>query len=511
MARLPFNPDLISSTPSKADAAKADAAKKGDQPWTVAQLAAAVREALTVGLPAKVRVIGEISNLSARGHWFFSLKDANAAMRCVCFQSSARKVRFDVKNGMEVIATGRIDFYDAQGNVQLYVDKLEPVGVGELELRYRALCEELRGKGYFEFDRKQELPAMARCVAVITSRKAAALQDVIDTAEKRWQGCRLLHVDVRVQGKNAAPEIAAAIARVNKQRKQLGVETIILTRGGGSIEDLWAFNERVVADAVFKSKLPIVAAIGHETDTTIAELVADLRCATPTQAAMAVIPDASALNHQVAQLTHRLNLSVTRLVDQHRRHLDSIARHEWFRRPDRVYAPVRQRLDHLTQSLAHHMQRMLADRSTRLSDAKTRLTRDVPRDLSEQQQRLRELAERMKRLGTNLVQLQISRLDAVARELEAVNPKRVLERGFSLTMNQDGQLVRQESDVSDGDVIRTVLADGQVSSRVETDPSSSDSVAKRLRNAPTTPTPPRRRPKRKRNRAINDDDQASLF
>ncbi len=503
MARLPFNPDLIAGPP-----AASPPATKSDRPWTVTQLANAVRSALNAGLPAKVRVIGEISNLSARTHWFFSLKDSNAAMRCVCFQSSARKVRFDVKDGMEVIATGRIDFYDAQGNVQLYVDKLEPVGVGELELRYRALCDELRKLGYFELNRKQPLPPLPRRVAVITSRKAAALQDVINTAGKRWRGCRLLLHDVRVQGDNAAGEIAAAITQLNKQRTPLTIDVIILTRGGGSIEDLWAFNERAVADAIYKSKIPIVAAIGHETDTTIAELVADVRCATPTQAAMTVIPDGDALTHQVEQLAHRLRLNMTRLLEQHRRHLQSLVRHEWLRRPDRVYAPVRQRLDHLAQQLTSQLQRVVNEQTAQLDLLAHRVTRDLPHHVATQQQQLVDLSHRLTRSTVNLFKSQAILLDAAERELDAVNPQRVLQRGYSLTMTPDGQLVRSKADVHDGEIIRTVLPDGDLNSRVESEGGKENRIAKKLRS---TPAPPRKRSTRRRKRYGSDDDQPTLF
>ena len=255
-----------------------------------------------------MRVVGEVSNLSDRTHWFFSLKDEGAAMRCVCFASNAKRVGFPMRDGMQVVVTGRVDFYDAQGSVQLYVDRIEPVGQGALELKLRQMIEELKGLGYFDLEHKQPLPTMPTRIAVVTSRSAAALQDVINTVNQRWAGCRLYLYDVRVQGEQAAGEIAEAIKRISKHGKKLGIDAVILTRGGGSIEDLWAFNERVVADAVYACGLPIVAAIGHETDTTVAELVADVRCATPTQAAMTLVPEREALHHQVHQLGQRLGL-----------------------------------------------------------------------------------------------------------------------------------------------------------------------------------------------------------
>ena len=397
-----------------------------DAPLTVSQISARIKAALADGIPGRVHVVGEVSNLSNRsagGHWFFSLKDAGAALRCVMFASKARQVRFDVRDGLEVIATGRVDFYDAQGNVQLYVDKLEPVGQGALELELKRLMAELRKLGYFDPATKMELPVMPRRIAVVTSRSAAALQDVINTAHRRWLGCRLLLYDVRVQGDDAAPQIAKAIRTMSRQGDRLGLEAIILTRGGGSIEDLWAFNERVVADAIFKCRLPIVAAIGHETDTTIAELVADVRCATPTQAAMTLVPDHAALEHQVAQLSRRLTLLTRRRFEHAQQRLLTAARHTMFRRPQNILLPVRQRLDAL--------------------DA--RLRPALPRQL--------EAATKQ--------------LDALTRQLEAIGPGSVLSRGYSYTLGPRDKLLRSVHDVQSGDRLTTVLADGRVLSRVE--------------------------------------------
>ena len=335
MGRLPFQSDPIQPDDGVEPTGDVDLPVpsqrvSGDQPLTVSTVAAMVRGVLADYLPSKVRVIGEVSNFSGRSHWFFSLKDEQATLSCVCFASSTRRVGFPVADGLQVIATGRIDYYDAQGRLQLYVDKLEPVGQGALELRFRALCEELRTAGYFDPVRKKPLPVIPRRVAVVTSRSAAALQDVINTAGQRWAGCGLLLYDVPVQGDDAAPRINAALRALSHDGARLGIDAIILTRGGGSIEDLWAFNERVVADAVLECSLPIVAAIGHETDTTIAELVADVRCATPTQAAMTLIPDRRALAHQLDQLSGRLPLLLKRQYTLNEQRLAGVLRHPIF-------------------------------------------------------------------------------------------------------------------------------------------------------------------------------------
>lgn len=416
-----------------------------DAPLTVTQIAALIKSAVTVGIPERVRVVGEVSNFSGQSHRFFSLKDGGAAVRCVMFASHAGKVRFPVKDGMEVVATGRVDFYPAQGQVQLYVDRLEPVGEGALELELRRLMAELRELGYFDPASKRALPTMPRRIAVVTSRDAAALQDVINTTQRRWPGCRLLLYDVRVQGDAAAPGISAALRTLSEQGERLEIDAILLTRGGGSIEDLWAFNERSVADAIHDCEIPVVAAIGHETDTTIAELAADLRCATPTQAAMALVPDRAALGHQTDQLADRLRL-VTRRAWEHARHrFHAAERHAMFRRPAEMLAPARQRLSHLEQRLRPSLQRRLLDAARDLAALEARIVPALPRRL--------EAADR--------------RLDALARHLDAVGPQRVLDRGYSYTLGPGGKLLRSKSQTKPGDTLTTVLGDGKIRSVVE--------------------------------------------
>jgi exodeoxyribonuclease VII large subunit len=430
MTRLPFDSEPDTPEP----------ARRADRPMTVGELAGRIKRALADGLPRKVRVVGEVSNLSDRTHWFFSLKDDGAALRCVCFATNAKRVGFAMRDGMQVVVTGRVDFYDAQGSVQLYVDTIEPVGQGALELRLRQMIEELRSLGYFELEHKKPLPTMPTRIAVVTSRNAAALQDVINTAHQRWPGCRLYLYDVRVQGEQAAGEIAGALRRLSKHGKKLRIDAVILTRGGGSIEDLWAFNERVVADAVYKCPLPIVAAIGHETDTTVAELVADLRCATPTQAAMTLVPDRESLEHQVHQAGQRLSMTLRRRVEQARHRLASAARHTLFRQPGRLIEAGSQRVQETARRLNAAMPRRLATES--------------------------------------------SRLDALARQLNAVGPMNVLERGYSYTLGPDGKLLRHTGDAKTGDRIATVLVDGRVHSIVDRDAADPPAKPKPKRHHP---------------------------
>ncbi|BAM04074.1 exodeoxyribonuclease VII large subunit [Phycisphaera mikurensis NBRC 102666] len=405
-----------------------------DAPWPVSRLAAGIQAALQEGLPRKLRVVGEISNLSARNHWFFSLKDGDASIRAVMFASAARRVAFEARDGLSVIATGRVDYYAAQGSVQLYVDALQAVGEGELEAAFRRLALELREEGLFAAERKKPLPAYPRSVAVVTSRSAAALQDVRDTARRRWPGCRLVLVDVRVQGPSAAPQVAAALARLSAEGAALGIDAVLLTRGGGSIEDLWAFNEPDVVRAVAACSLPTVAAIGHETDTTLAELAADARCATPTQAAMTLVPDERRLREQAVQLERRLTLAAGRRVEAARARVEAAARHRLFTEPARL----------------------VADARDRVAAAERRLHAAVPRRLAAARDRLL----------------------AAERTLAAVGPQRVLARGYTYTTDGSGRPLKTAEAAAGSAKLVTRFADGEVRSVPE----------RRAR-----PRPPRRR------------------
>ncbi len=478
MSRLPF-PESQPPRESQTDAKSSRKRRTTQQPaWTVTEASERIQRALVDSLPTRIRVVGEVSNFSDRTHWFFSLKDANASLRCVCFASAARKVGFPVKNGIEVIASGRVDYYAAQGSVQLYVDRLEPVGMGALELQLRQLMEELHKEGYFDPMRKMPLPAMPEKVAIVTSRTGAALQDVINTAHRRWPGCRLCLVDVHVQGAAAAPEIAAAIDALARHGRKRGIEAIILTRGGGSIEDLWAFNERVVADAIFRCPLPIVAAIGHETDTTIAELVADVRCATPTQAAMQLIPDRAALARQVDQLRSRLALMLRRKWSEEARWIDQLA--------PRLLAQARQRIGQQRRQLDAFARHPALGRP---GDAVKR-----------EHQRVDQLTRRLLTAGDQAAKICRRHVDALDRHLAAVGPQRVLQRGYTYTLTPDGKLLRSANDANAGDRITTVLHDGKLASIVEGEGG----------DAP----PPARAPKKKRRRASkarDDQEQGNLF
>jgi exodeoxyribonuclease VII large subunit len=324
------------------------------------------------------------------------------------------------------------------------------------------------------------LPIVPRAIAVVTSRSAAALQDVIDTASRRWAGCRLLLFDVRVQGENAAPQIARAIRSLSENGAGLGIEAVILTRGGGSIEDLWAFNEREVVDALFDCELPVVAAIGHETDTTLAELVADMRCATPTQAAMTLIPDSEAMAEQIAQLHHRLGLALRRQAQQARQHLDALGRHPLLTSPGRLVAAAEHRLDTAAHRLHAAIPRRFAPQHTRLDHLDNQLC-DAPR---------------------SRLDLATTRLDALQRTLDAVSPQHVLARGFTMTLDAEGRPIREVDQAREAAKLTTVFQDGRVDSIPEN---------KGLSPTPDKSTPTPRPPRRLKPYRKPGDEQPTLF
>ena len=281
--RLPFDPSRL---PSRARAEPEKAA--GDDAMSVSQLAKRIGAAIASGVGGTVIVRGEVSGVRQRTHWYFTLKDDSAAVSALLFASTARRIGREPEDGTEVLVHGRVDYYEPSGRVTLMVDRFEPIGRGELEAELRRRVDELRTRGWLEPEARRPLPVFPRRIAVVTSRSGAALQDVIDTARRRCPAVELILFDVLTQGARAAPSVAQAINGLSAHASRLGIDAVLLTRGGGSLEDLWAFNEMVVADAVHGSSVPVVAAIGHETDVTIAELVADARAATPEAIAAAI-------------------------------------------------------------------------------------------------------------------------------------------------------------------------------------------------------------------------------
>ncbi len=398
--------------------------------YSVSEVTLLLKDLVETTFPS-VWVAGEISDFARprSGHCYLTLKDERCQMRAVIWKGTATRLKFDVEDGLEVICRGHIDVYAPRGSYQLIVEEIQPRGVGALELALRQLREKLAAEGLFEPARKKPLPSFARRVAVVTSPTGAAVRDFLEVLRRRWGGVDVLIAPVRVQGKGAAAEIATAIAAVNRisppdATGPAAIDCIVVTRGGGSLEDLWAFNEEVVVRAVAASRIPVISAIGHEIDVTLTDLAADVRAATPSEAAELVAPTADEISASLGHLGRRLASALRHNVSTARRRLDAVAAARAFRRP-------------------HDL---VADRARRLDELDARLTRSMGH-------------------RQNLAQ---TRLDAMAARLESLGPLAVLARGYSVTKRlDDGSIVRDADQISRGDRIETRLASGRVVSRVE--------------------------------------------
>ena len=427
------------------------------QVLSVSELTRRIKSLLEGQFPS-VWVEGEISNLAVAtsGHAYFTLKDATAQLSAVLFRGSAGKVPFKLADGLQVVALGSISVYDRRGQYQLIVNQLLPKGLGALQLAFEQLKQKLAAEGLFDPARKKPLPILPVRIGLVTSPTGAAIRDFLNILNRRYPDRHVIINPVRVQGAGAAAEIAAAIDEFNVLDL---VDVIIVTRGGGSLEDLWAFNEEVVARAIARSRIPLIAAVGHEIDFTIADFVADLRAPTPSAAAELVIKAKVEFQTDLEQFQRRLDKDLRyRLSEAHRRLAGCVLRH-----PAELVRQFQQQVDDLAHRLAQVTAVAVAQRRARL--AAIRLV--TPRDFI--QARRQRLATQSTRLVTGLSHRQQTtrqHLAALAGKLDLLSPKSTLARGYSITRHSDGQVVKTVKTVPAGTVIRTLVGDGEFESVV---------------------------------------------
>lgn len=390
-------------------------------PPTVAELTAQIQQMLESGF-AHVTVVGEISSLSrpSSGHLYFNLKDAQASIRAVVWRSSVRRLQCDLENGLEVVARGKVSVYPPRGDYQLILDEVAPKGLGAADLALRKLKEKLQKLGYFAAERKKPIPRFPRRIALVTSSSGAAVRDMLEILVRRWPMAAVVIGPVRVQGDEAPADIARMIALVGKVPD---IDVVILGRGGGSKDDLTAFNDERVATAIFNCPMPLISAVGHEIDVTIADLVADRRALTPSEAAEIATPDRFELAKYLGGREQRL--------------LDLVQ--------NRLRA-LRQRLDDIA------------------SRRVIRLPLERPRDL---ERRLDEIDQRMQLAFRGRLELGQAKLAAMAGQLDSLSPLNVLARGYSLTRTVEGsRIIRSVSDVAAGEDVEILVADGRLTARV---------------------------------------------
>lgn len=437
------------------------------EPMSVTEISQLIVGALAEGTPSTVRIRGELSGFTIRnGHWFFSLRDQESSIDGAMWANQARLNRHRPEEGDQVLVTGRVGHWPRGGRTRLEARQIEPDGAGDLRAAFLRLCKELRELGWFSDEVKKPLPSWPRRIAVITSSKGAAVTDVVATARSRFPATALLIVDVRVQGNAAAGEVASAIRRLDAASETLGLDAIIVTRGGGSAEDLEAFNDRRVAKAVFEARTPLVAAIGHESDTTIIELVADARASTPTHAVTILLPDRDDVLERFDAFGHRLGQASSRMLRKGHDQLDPLA--------DRLVRGSRVRLqqdllrvDSLSARLsASRPDRLLRLQVAQLDSLSRRLLKATNRFLADRP-RPAKLQAALQRAMIESLRHDRQRIVALDRAMVAVDPMSVLKRGYSLTVDEQGRTVRAADDVQPGDHLLTRIAHGSIRSRVE--------------------------------------------
>ncbi|PIX05044.1 MAG: exodeoxyribonuclease VII large subunit [Gallionellales bacterium CG_4_8_14_3_um_filter_54_18] len=428
----------------------------------VAELARSIKELLESNVPM-LWVRGEISNFvrAASGHWYFSLKDEQAQVRCVMFRHKNQILLQGIGNGAQIEVQAVATLYEARGDFQLTVEQLRPAGLGVLYEQFAQLKQKLEDEGVFAVERKRALPAFPKRIGLITSPQAAALRDVLTTLKRRLPGVPVILYPAPVQGAGSAEKIAQAICTANQRAE---CEVLILCRGGGSIEDLWAFNEEVVARAIFASDIPVISGVGHETDFTIADFVADERAPTPTAAAQRVVPDRHALLQGLRDTAQHLQRAQRNRLQN-----------------------AMQAVDYLQRRLVHPAQQ-LQRQSQQLAQLQQRLQRNVAHRLQQQQWRCQAVVQRLRGAGSDFVRLQQShvhwaerlaktvstlqmqravRVENAAHQLKLLDPRQVLSRGYSLVQDEKGHLVSDATQLASGQELRITFAKGWAQTEVK--------------------------------------------
>ncbi|MGM0880563.1 MAG: exodeoxyribonuclease VII large subunit [Bacillota bacterium] len=410
---------------------------------------------------------GEISNFThhSSGHMYFTLKDSDSRLKCIMFASHNQRLPFIPREGTKVIARGNISVYERDGNYQFYVTAMQPDGIGSLYLAYEQLKSKLDAEGLFAVSRKRPIPRFPRAVGVITSPTGAAVRDIIITLQRRYPSIPVYIYPVLVQGTQAAPAIVKAIEAMNRFG---GADVLIVGRGGGSLEELWAFNEELVARSIAASSIPVISAVGHETDFTIADFVADLRAATPTAAAELAVPNIAELQQQWKRQQQRLIQAIHFRVHEDKEKLERIRRSPFFLYPRKYLLEQAQRLDRLQEQLEQRTKRIAERGHARLARVQTVLAGHHPGErVAFAAKRWQSAARQLEQSMTATVKEKKLRLHGSIRQLDALSPLKVMSRGYSLVYDEREQrLIKSIDDVQLGDVVKVKVSDGQLECHV---------------------------------------------
>ncbi|MCA1320590.1 exodeoxyribonuclease VII large subunit [Bacillus tianshenii] len=410
---------------------------------------------------------GEISNFKqhSRGHMYFTLKDQNARLQVVMFAGQNRSLAFKPEEGMKVLVRGELTVYEANGSYQMYIKEMQPDGVGSLYLAYEELKKKLSGEGLFSTEYKKPLPKYPKTVGVITSPTGAAVRDIITTLKRRYPLTKIVVIPALVQGNNAAPSIVKAI----RQAHQIGgMDVLIVGRGGGSIEELWAFNEEIVAREIFASKIPIISAVGHETDFTIADFVADMRAPTPTAAAELAVPHINELMERLSDRKFRLHRASNKLMQGYKDRLTALQKSYAFRFPKNLYVQKEQELDRMMDDLETAMKRLVEKKRDKQLQVSSLLERNHPRkQIESEMNSLKQQTKMLTQYMQQALQKKQWEFKNQLTKIDGLSPLKIMSRGYSVAYASSGEIVKSKDQVKVGDTVKVNLQDGTLDCEVQ--------------------------------------------
>jgi exodeoxyribonuclease VII large subunit len=413
-----------------------------------------------------VLVRGEISNFKqhSSGHMYFTLKDEKARILAVMFSSNNRGMKFTPDNGMKVLIKGDISLYEPSGQYQIYIKEMQTDGIGDLFLAYEQLKKKLEQEGLFSSKYKKNLPLYPRKIGIITSPTGAAIRDILTTLKRRYPIAKVLILPALVQGGQAAPSIVKAIHKANEIED---MDVLIVGRGGGSIEELWPFNEEIVARAIFESTIPIISAVGHETDFTIADFVADLRAPTPTGAAEMAVPHIDELHERILQRQSRLLRAMREKVSFQQARINRIQKSYAFRYPQKLYEQKLEQIDRLTDRLTKGSLASTVLKQEELNNLFKRLNRNHPNQLLQKEKdAFTKTQRRLVRATVNVYQQKQKEFQNVISTLDALSPLKIMERGYSLAYTKEQKLIKKIDQVEVNDILQIQVNDGKIDCQV---------------------------------------------
>lgn len=414
----------------------------------------------------RVYLTGQVSNFRRRPkHQYFSLKDEQAVIQATMWAGTFKKLDFELEEGMKINVVGRVQIYEPSGSYSIIIEKAEPDGIGALAIQFEQLKKKLTEAGYFDERHKQPLPQFVKKIGVVTSPSGAVIRDIITTVSRRFPGVEILLFPTKVQGEGASQEVAANIALANERED---LDLLIVGRGGGSIEDLWAFNEEVVVQAIFESRLPVISSVGHETDTTLADFVADRRAATPTAAAELATPVTKAdIISWISERQNRAYQAGLRVIKRDQERLGKLAKSVIFRQPERLYDGYAQKCDHLTSRLKSTVEQQVQQASQAQQLLNQRL---LAVDLERNIRRYKERIEALKRLLTSQVtsqyESQLARFEKAQDALLSLDTSRIIARGYAMVQKGD-KVISSVTEVAKGEQLSVQLKDGQLEVEVK--------------------------------------------